>query len=179
MSEGINLLDPNKNRATIVPIRRIESMRLIVAVLLFFVSVTSVILFILVAISPLSELQQQEQSLRLRLSQSKSDIAKLAFVNERTTTIDGVIKKRLSLDETMALIQSKLASNAKITAMRADKDTVTLTVQSRSLQSLNDFLNGLSTFVQEKKGFSQVTMSDLTGDETTREYSVTISLVLL
>lgn len=179
MSEGINLLDPNKKNATIVPMHRIESIRLIVAGLLFFVSVASVILFILVAISPLPTLQKQEQSLRIRLSQSKSNIAKLALVNERTASIDNVLTKRLSLDQTIAVIQSKLANNVAITAIRADKDTVTLTVESRSLQSLNDFLNGLIGLVQEKKALSQVTLSDLTTDETNTNYSITMSLVLL
>ena len=179
MNESINLLDPNKKTISSGFLRRMQVMRVITGGLLFIVSVSSVILFILVALSPLPSLQKQEQSLRLTLSQSKDDIVKLALINERTATVNNIITKRQSLDQTLALIQSKLSNDTTITAIQADKQSMTLTAESPSLQSLDNFLNGLMGFVQNKKSFSQVTLVDLTNDQANNQYAVTVRLTLL
>lgn len=179
MNEGINLLDPNKKKSASLAVRRMEGLRLFAGSLLFIVAVASVILFILVAISPLPTLQKQQHSLELTLSSSKNDIAKLAYINERTTSIDEVLTKRQSMDQTIALLQSKLAGNTKVSAIRADKNILTVTVESKSLQSLDDFLNGVVGYVKNKQAFSQVTLTELTSDEVNNVYSMTVSLVLL
>ncbi|HVA96281.1 MAG TPA: hypothetical protein VND99_01380 [Candidatus Acidoferrales bacterium] len=179
MSEGINLLEPNRKSTTDVFLRRIQTTRFIMVGLLFIVSVSAVILFILVALSPLPALHSQEQSLRQTLASSKSDIVKLELVNERADAIDGVMKKRHALDQTIGLIQSKLSKDSQITAMKGDSKTMTVTVESSSLQSLDSFLNGLIALVQDKKSFSNVTLTDLTTDDVTNTFSVSISLNLL
>ena len=179
MSEGINLLEPNKKSTTDVFLRRIQTTRVIMVGLLFVVSVSAVILFILVALSPLPSLRNQEQSLRQTLASSKSDIVKLELVNERSDAIDGVMKKRHALDQTIELIQSKLSQGSQITAIKGDSKTMTVTVESGSLQSLDSFLNGLIASVQEKKSFSNVTLTDLTTDDVNNAYSVSVSLDLL
>jgi hypothetical protein len=179
MNEGINLLDPGKKNKKSLTMLRLEGLRLFASSLLFIVSVASVILFILVAISPLPALQKQEQSLQFTLANSKNDMAKLAYINERTTSIDEVITKRQSLDQTLALLQSKLPNDTKVTALRADKNILTVTVQSKSLQSLDTFVNGIIGFVQAKNEFSQVTLNELTSDDVDNVYSMTLNLVLL
>ncbi|MGH7204153.1 MAG: hypothetical protein ACREHC_06945 [Candidatus Levyibacteriota bacterium] len=179
MNEGINLLDPGKKNKKSTTMLRLEGMRLFASSLLFIVSAASIILFILVAISPLPALQKQEHSLELNLSNSKEDIARLAYVNERTTSINEVISKRQSLDQTLKLLQTKLPSDAKVTALKADKNVLTVTVQSKSLQSLDVFLNGVVSFVQAKNAFSQVTLNELASDEVDNVFSMTLNLVLL
>ena len=179
MNEGINLLNPHKESTPVAFVHRIRIMRIITIGLLFTVSVSAIILFILVALSPLPALQNQEQSLRQTLSQSKNDIVKLTLVNERTSAIDTVLNKRKQLDQVLALIQSTLTGNATVTAIQGDEKSMTLTVESSSLQTLDAFLNGLIGFVQEKKALSRVILVDLTTDEANNQYAVTVHIDLL
>jgi Tfp pilus assembly protein PilN len=178
MSEGINLLDPDKKSKRSGAVLRFEGLRIFAGSMLFLVSTASVILFILVAISPLPKLQEQQRSLEQTLSTSKTDIAKLAYVNERTDTINQILTKRQSLDQTLGLIESKLPGDVHIAAIRADKNVVTVTATGKSLQSLDTFLNGLLSFVKAKSAFSQATMTELASDDQDGVYSMTINIVL-
>ena len=179
MNEGINLLAPNGKNATVSAVKHMDWMRVVAGSLLFLVSASSVILFIMVALSPLPALLKQEQSLRSTLSASDAQIVKLGLVNERTVAISTILKQRVSLDQTISLIESKLEKNVQIIAIRADHNTITVTLESSSLTSLDTFLNGMISYVQEKKGFSQITLNDLMQDDVTNEYSMTVTMILL
>jgi len=179
MNEGINLLDPNRKKGPSLLLGRLKTTRTIVVGLLFIVSVTSVILFILVALSPLPALKKQEETLQQNLLLSKADMVKYALLQERTTEISGILAQRHTINQTIALIQSKLSSDTTVTAMQGSGNVLTLTVESPSLQSIDGFLNGLITLVQNKKTFKQVTMSELTVDQASNDYLVTVRLLLL
>src|SRR5882672_552399 len=129
MNEGINLLEPNKKNTSTF-LRRIDKTRVLMVGLLFIVSVFSVILIILVAISPLPALQNQEESLKQTLFQSKTDIVKFELVNERLDAITSALAKRQVFDEVLALLQSKIANDSKITSIKIDKTSVVVTVES-------------------------------------------------
>lgn len=179
MSESINLLDPNKKNATSAPTKRLQIMRIVAVGMLFIVSVASVILFILVSLSPLPQLKSKEEALRLTLSQSSNDMAKLALVQERATSLEILLKERNQYEGILTMLQEKLPANADITSIRVDQNTMVLTVESRSLASLDSFLNGVIGYVQEKKAFSQVTMSSLATDNVRNEYALTVTLGML
>lgn len=176
MNEGINLLDQNKKSSGFILPGHLQKMRIIVIGLLFIVSVSSIILFILVAFSPLPALQTQEKSLEQTLLLSKSDIVKLALVKERTTSISTLLSKRGNLDQTLSLVQDKVPANTTVTSLQVDSTGILLTAESSSLQDLDTFLNGLIQYVQEKKVFSQVILVDLATDQTNGEYAVSVRL---
>jgi Tfp pilus assembly protein PilN len=179
MSEGINLLEPNNKSENKTAARRMQVMRYIAVGMLFIVSVSSVILFIMVSLSPLPELKRQEESLRLTLSQSSTDIAKLALLNERAESIGTLLDQRKSYEQILGLLQDKLPNNAEITSIRVEQQNLIITVESRSLTALDSFINGLVGYVEEEKGFSQVTMTTLSNDEVRNDYSLTLNLVML
>jgi Tfp pilus assembly protein PilN len=179
MNEGINLLDPNKQSKNSLPAKRLQLMRYFAIGMLFLVSASSVILFMLVSLSPLPELQRQEQELRLTLSQSSEDMAKLVLLDERATAIESLLQERKSYKEVLTLLQDTLSDNAQITSLRVDGQTLVVTVESRSLTSLDAFLNGLIGYVQQQKAFSQVKMTQLAHDNVRNDYSMTVSLGML
>jgi hypothetical protein len=179
MNEGINLLDPNKENTPGVVNRRVLGLRAIAMGMLFLVSASSIILFILVTLSPLPELKKQETSLRATLATSHTDMAKLSLVNERAASIQTLLASRKSFDQTLELIQSKLPSGVDISAIQIDANIVSVTVESKSLKQLDDFINGLVGLVAEKNGFSRVTMTSLINDDSQSKYSVSLNLLLL
>jgi len=179
MNEGINLLGQGKKKTSEAFLRRVNTARVIMLGLLFIVSVTSVILFILVALSPLPALKEQEASLTQTLTRSKDDVVKFDLLKERMSTINTTLSQRQSLTTILLLIKPKLPSDSQITSLKSDTKNVTITVESPSLQSLDTMLNSFIGLVQDRKTFSNVTLTDLTTDQTTNEYSVSFTLTLL
>lgn len=135
--------------------------------------------FILVALSPLPDLQRQEQSLKDTFAQSQNDVIKLSLVDERATAINGILSNRPALDQKIGVIESKLSSDTNVTALQIDGNTMTLTVESPSLQSLDNFISSLSGMVQNKNVFGEVDLTDLSVDTLNNAYSLTLQMVLL
>jgi hypothetical protein len=179
MNEGINLLEPNKKASSVVVLKHLQTTRIIVVSLLFLVSAISVIVFILVAISPLPALKTQEQSLQQNLMQSKNDMVKLSLINDRTDAISHFLANRQMVDQILETIDSKLSDNTTVSAIQTTSKSVTITIDSNSLQDLDNFINGMIVLVQEKKTFSQVTLVDLTNTATNNGYEITVKLTLL
>lgn len=176
MSEGINLLQPNKNTGSGIHLRSIQKMRVLTVGLLFIISVSSVILFILVALSPLPALQRQEQTLQQTLTSSKDTIVKLAIVNTQTDAASSLLAKRKPFDKPIELVLAKLSKDISVTQLQMDSDSFTITVDTPSLQSLDTYFNGLTDYVKSKNTFSKLTMVDLTTDPATNQYQATLEL---
>lgn len=180
MKSNINLLqDKKKNQASILPTGAMYTLRFSAVSLLFIVSVSSIILFILISLSPLPKLKQQEQLALANLSQYHTDMLKLFLIKERTGVIQGILAKRTSYDTVLNAIQTKLPYGVEVRAMNIEKDTVLLTVSSGSLELLSTFIDSLTQLVTEKKTFSQITMSHLSIEQERKTYSVTLALLLL
>lgn len=176
MNEGINLLEPSSRKTKNDFLRKLQPMRLAMVGILFFVSVTAVILFIMVTISPLPSLQAQEQTLQSTLARSKDTIIKLALINDRTTTIQSLLAKRQTPSNAFSLVQRKLDSTMTVISLQSDSTGMMITVDSSSLLSIDSFLNGLIDYVQNKKMFSQVTLVSLTNDVSSNAYEATVQL---
>lgn len=179
MNEGINLLEPNKNSGSVISLRRIQKMRVMTVGLLFVISVSSVVLFILVALSPLPALQRQEQYLQQTLAASKSTIVKLSLLNSQTDAVSQLITKRQSFEKPIGLVQKKLSDDITVQQLQIDSNSLVITVESPSLQSLDTFINGLIGYVKDKNTFSKVFLVDLTTDQSTNAYAVTVQLSYL
>ena len=175
---NINLL-PNKKKST--SSREIEAdkfrlMRFFAMALLFGVSTASVILFLLISLSPLPQLKKQEEKGLANMALFHGDIAKLQVVNERTDSISTILSKRLTIDKTLDSIRSKLPAGCEISAFAMEKGSITVTVSSKSLSLLNDFLNNIVDTANRKEEFSQVKLSSLVADDQTSNYLLTVAL---
>lgn len=165
MSNSINLLtDKKTNKRLSVVFTKLGTLRFIAVSLLFLVSASSIILFSLIAISPLPTLQNQEKTASFTLSQQQGDIAKIMLVNERTDTISQILSKRQSFDTVIDTVRSKMPAGITVTAFTVTDGNISVTVSSRSLALLDQFLNKLIQATNEKKDFSRVTLADLSID---------------
>lgn len=179
MNDGVNLLEPNKNAGPGNLLHHLQLMRIITISLLFIISATAVIVFILVSISPLPGLKNQEQSLEQTLLQSKSDIVKLSLVNDQTNAISMLMTSRETLNVPLSMIKYYISSDMTVDTIQVDDKTITMTVESQSLKSLDTFLNGIIGYVQEKKVFANATLVDLTIDQSNNAYALTVQMDLL
>lgn len=176
MSRGINLLVEEKKKTVHPLITKIIALRISAVGLLFLVSILSVILFLLIALSPIPQLRRQEQVAKDNLATFHPDIAKLQIINERATAIAGIMTKRTAFDKTIDFLQSKLPRGVSIETLTMSKKAIEVTVSSKSLNSLNAFINNLDASVEQKDTFSSVTLSSLSSEDTKDYYSLTLNL---
>jgi hypothetical protein len=176
MSSGINLIS-TKSQSSFAPfLNRLKVLRFLAIGLLFFVAVCSMILFILISLSPLSALKQQEQTSLSTLAGYHTDIARLMILRERTDSIAGIISKRTDYTKVIDVIRNKLPSDSSITALQVGDKHVSVTISSPSLASVDSFVNGLVSETGINKPFLNATLGSIAGDETKGRY---VALILL
>lgn len=179
MSSGINLLG-HKEQTPISPFaNRMRLLRGIAVAFLFIVSVSSMILSILIAVSPLPQLQKQEEASLATMGQFHPDIAKLALVNDRANNISQLLASRSNFDQIIELVKNQMPQGIAITSLTMSKNAIALTVSSASLNQLDVFMNNLVRVSQGQKNFSKVTMTDLSIDEEKNLYLLTINIGVL
>jgi Tfp pilus assembly protein PilN len=178
MNNSINLLVDKKNQR-LGRGGTLRILRLSAIVLLFIIASSSIILFILIALSPLPNLKAQERLARITLSQEHTDMAKLFLIKERVAAVEQILAKRRMYDRPLEIIQSLLPNGVEVEALKVEKNTVSLTVSSKSLTLLNTFVASLTGEVNQKKVFSQLSMGNLSIEATKNRYLVTLVLLLI
>src|SRR5690348_625617 len=108
MNSGINLLG-NKKQIPVSPaVKKLRLIRGIAISILSLVAFCSMVLFLLIAFSPLPKLQKQEQDASQTMSQYHVDVAKLDLVNDRLGTTAEIINKRNNYDQVLAAVRSQM-----------------------------------------------------------------------
>jgi hypothetical protein len=177
MNKGINLLTEKKIDKAGRLFQSLKVLRIIAVSLLFVVSLSSIILFILISFSPLPTLKQQEQERKIILSHFNSEIVKLHILNERLNTIDEIMSKRTSFDDKINLITSQIPSGVMLKSLTIEKNTINVILASNSLLSFDTFLNNVMNLSENKKESFRITINNLTQVE--RDSSFVLDITLL
>lgn len=144
MSNNINLLDFSSRVTTRNNTRWQKNLRILSIFLLFAISALSVVVFILIALSPIPQLRRQKADSLTRLEAVHGDIVKIVLINERLTNIKSFINNRTDLVDKVNFVQSKLSSDVAIDSVVFKENVADVTLSSKSLQSLNKFIDNLS-----------------------------------
>lgn len=181
MSKGINLLGAEQQLSAKIGLgsRRLKRLRAVAVWFLFGISGASIVLFLLIALSPLPAVQEQERQALATLSQYHPDVAKLLLINDRIKESEIILAKRSKFDQTLEKIKNKMPPEASITGMTLNSNEILITVTSSSLVALDTFLNNLITATEEKQDFSKVTLTRFFNNESLQTYTLTISVVSL
>lgn len=179
MSKGINLLGAEKQISVKKASRKIKLVRTVAIGLLFGVSGLSIVLFLLIALSPLPSLQKQEQNALNTLVQYHPDVAKLFLVKERIKASELILATRSNFDQTLNKITEKIPGNATITGLTMNTDEISVTVTSTSLASLDTFLNSLVAATEAKEYFSKVILTKFLTNPGNSTYSLTVRVETL
>src|SRR5258706_16470793 len=114
MNSGINLLG-NKKQISVSPaIKKLRLVRGIAIILLSFVAFSSMVLFLLIAFSPLPALQKQEQNAIQTLAQYHPDVAKIALVNDRLDTSSQIVNKRNNFDQVLLSVRNQMPTELSV-----------------------------------------------------------------
>lgn len=175
---SINLLDSKDKTAPTYNVANQRMLRRIAVGLLFLVSTCAVIVYILIAVSPLPELKRQRKAASLNLSLSSKEIIKLSLIKERTDNITQLISKRPKTDKVLEEFQNKLPANVEIESMKIKKKNLIVVVSSKSLFSLNTFLAEIMKN-ENSSTYSSIALANLGVNTEKNNFSMTLDIDLL
>ncbi len=179
MNNGINLLSYKNKTEAKTDSQRYKKLRIVAVVMLFAVSTFSVMIFILIAVSPLPELNKQYKFASFTLSNSISDIVRLGLVNDRADTIKKIIDGRSQYDKIVESLQKKLPSGVGFETLEIDKADVNIELSSTSLLEIDQFINELSKNDDPSIKFSQITLSKLSFESEKGVFLVNVTATFL
>lgn len=177
MNKGINLLGSKKKSNTAPALKKLRLLRLIAICMLFIVSASSITLFILISLTPLPKLKEQERISQINLSHFSSDITKLQVLKDRLNSISNILSKRPSYDKKIDLIKSNLPHEITIKSLSLEKNSISLEISSQSLLLLDTFLNKLISDSGKDKDFSKITITSLSKEEMDNSYLLGLTLL--
>ena len=178
MNNSINLIDYRSKISTSSHSKKQKYLKIIAISLLFTVSTSSIVFFILIALSPLPELRNQYKKVASALALSNDDIIKQEVVKDRVSNVRGIIDERADFDKVLEHIQSKLVSGVAIDGVIMEKNNLSITVTSKSLLLIDNFLNELTSAELENK-FPKVSLKSLKNEENSNAFLLTLTLSTL
>lgn len=175
---NINLIG-HKDHETVTPAsRNLKLVRGAAMFLLFGVSSAAIILSILIAFSPLPQVQQQERNALANLARSHPDMTKIAFLEDRLTSITNILAQRSNYGGALDSIVSKMPPGVTMTQIDLKKKNISLTVKSDSLSALTEFVDNLKTATKNKE-YKTLTLDNITSDNLSNAFALTISVGIL
>ncbi len=167
MNKGINLLVHNSRTNSNKNGKAFKRLRIIAVGLLFLVSAFSVIFFILVALSPIPQLRNQQKNASFNLSLSNEDIVKLSLIKERTQTAKEVLGKRKNYEMILDSVYKKIPSGVTVDTISIKNNKLLLTLSSKSLMQLDSLISEIRVSESTEKLYSKVDLESLFMEQNT------------
>jgi len=179
MNRGINLLGKKIQTPITKATEKLRILRTVAISLLFIVSASSVIIFLLIALSPLPSLQKKEKNALKVLSAHHADMAKLEVTKERLSISSAIINKRNDFSVSLQKIIEKMPAGISINAIKMKDKNVSITALSSSLSSLETFLDNLTKASDQKKDFASVAIKEYSALSGQSTFTLKIDLIIL
>lgn len=174
----INLL-PKANVGPQKQERMASMLRRISFVLLFATASIAISLFVLVISSPLQQVQQQENDYLSAMDKSKVKISKNVIIQERLNSTGKILRDRNHYEKFTGAVLQVLPSSLVITSIEIDQKEMQIIGESRSLDSINTYLNALVLMQTKKELIQSVVLKSLSSQSEDGKYVFTIQLTFL
>ncbi|MCL4354634.1 hypothetical protein M1349_04175 [Patescibacteria group bacterium] len=177
MNSNINLV-LSKEGQTLKNKKKIKLLNGIALGLLLVVAATSVILFLLNTLNPLSSIKKDQLATINNITFLKERSGKLVIVNDRLKNISEINNKRKKFSPTIDYLISILG-NLKISFLEIDDKSISFSVSSYSLLEENDFLQKLIVKSSKKEMVQDLIIDSLTVNEKTGLYQLKLRATVL
>lgn len=173
MNSDINLI---KKEAKVTA-KRLKVIRFLAVILAFFVTLSSIALFLLTRQNSIESIRAEQNTLLQNISLLSDKAAKINFLNDRIRNIESIISERKNYVTTVDQLLTQMPSGVSTASLTLDKENLLLTVTSSSLSGINEFLNNAIKFVDEKHLLKDLTVESLSAQNNL--YSLTFKAKLL
>lgn len=165
MSNGINLLDYKDKVERKKESRNIKILRISAIAFLFLVSALSITFFMLIALSPLPDLERRQNLASSTLSQSINDIIRLKLVKERAAGVTKIIENRKSYNIFIDYLREKVPSGVSVKSLSVSQGGINLILESSSLALLDEFFESLTENDESGITFSRADIPKVSTDQ--------------
>lgn len=177
-SRNINLL-PKKSKNDLKEEKILRIFKLVSFSFLALVCLISISLFFLNRNSSFYSLENEKDKILKNISSMDEITGKYLFTNTRLKDASEIVLKRKYMDKTINLILEKVPEGVSVDSIEADKISLTLSVSSKSLYSINILLNNLVSLVPDSKLFGKIMLSGITLDQKKGLYNLSLKLTFI
>lgn len=177
MNKGINLLIDKRSVKTSPLTKRLKAFRLSAIAILFGSSAFAIIINMLIILSPLPQLRQEEQKQLDNLSVYNLEIAKLSFINDRGDNIHKILDQRPSYDKNITAVQEKIPQDVNFDSFSINNKNYTLKFSGKNLESINLLLDSLMAMTGKKKEYIKIYLTSLSVDELSHNFIMIVDLL--
>lgn len=178
MNKSINLL-AKKNVHNGYQEKFLQGCNWVAVIFLLLTAGSSLLLFIITLNPSLSSIKQQENNMLTNLSFKQGKIAKYLFIQNRLPAITKIIKTRHHIDSTIAAFQHELPEDVNINTIHIVNKTVSMTVYSNSLVSLNTFFTNMTALVHNKTILKKMVLETISANQGVSFYTLSFKGDLL
>lgn len=144
--------------------------------LLFVVTASSMILFFLIAASPLPEIKKQESAALFRISQLHVKMGKHLLVQDQLKHVDKLEKARDRFDELLPLIKENSPPTVRVKSVQIEKKEMVLTFATATLSDFNPLIEQVEELTSNQKIFEKVLVNSLSLVPEDGEYEIELSI---
>ncbi len=177
MNNNINLI-LSKEGQSLKKKKKIKLLNTIALGLLLVVAVSSVVLFLLNTLNPLSSIKKDQLATINNITFLNERSGKLVIVNDRLKNISEINNKRKKFSSTLDYLIGQLG-NLKINFLELDNKSISFSVSSKSLLEENQFLQKLIEKSSKKEMMKDLIIDSLTVNEKTGLYILSLRATVL
>lgn len=176
MSKNINLLQKkgknySQDDQILLIVQRLSLFALIIVIF------STLTLFALNYDTTLPQLKRQQNASLTNLSLLQAKTAKILFIKSRLVQIQSIMDKRNNYESVLNQITQLTPKDVSIDELSIMHSILTITYSSKSLASLSNILDTMTSMVDTKQTLQTLHVDDLSGD--TQTYILTLSAKLL
>lgn len=179
MNDQINLIDYKNNFKHAREFRGQKPLRFVAVGLLFFVSALAIILFMLIALSPIPQLKINQKNASLNLGLLNKDIAKLSLVKDRAKAVNLLLKKRSDYNSALDSLDAVIPAGVSIESVSTKSDTISVTVSSKSLKLLDNFTKNLELSQESVNKFSKIKIISISTEDKKDTFLLIVDMKIL
>ena len=181
MNEHINLLDTTTNRNFAHVLNRLRLLRFVAVGFLFLVATSSIMLFLIIAFSPLPRLQQEEERYveTLNAGEYRAKMDKYFYINSRLKDIGTLLSKRPDVVASYEIIERAFTPSIDVNFLDIAENSITVNLASFSLSDIEQVVDNLSQQAEEDERFKSLTLSGVSYDERENVYEMVATIELV
>ena len=181
MNEHINLLDATNSRNYAHILTKLRLLRFIAVGFLFLVATASIMLFLIIAFSPLPRLQQEEERYiqTLNAGEYRMKMDKYFYINSRLKDIATILAKRPDVVASYEIIEKSFTPSVQVNFLDIAENSITVNLSSLSLSDIDHVVDNLSQQAEEDQRFRSLTLSGVSYDERENIYEMVATIELV
>lgn len=176
MNKDINLIRAKSQNPLTRLFDKIVLIRVLAVSLLSLVAAVSLAFFLLVAFSPLPQLQQEEKTKKTQIQLLHRRMGVVLGTQERLTAISSLLNTRSDIGKLMEQMDAKLPEDVVLSGFTVEDGLAKIKFTSSSIFSLEQAIKQIS--IPPDKNIKQIILDQISLDASGAEYIGSVTMVL-